>query len=429
MKPVKSSPEAGGTASTTRRIRSSIIQSPRLHNAPDKLRRACAASHPPPASRAPSASADVMDSSRDSRGIDVPESPCVAERSEKEESCMTSTPLAVEVAKEVLEVAVSVRPGQVIQQKRLSRTAFMKFCTDQPPATVLLEACGSAHYWGRQLQSLGHRVVLLPPHATRPYVLRNKTDRTDTRGLLEAYRNEDIHPVPVKSVPQQALTALHRLRSTWLAARTARLNTVRGLLREFGCVIPVGAHHVLPRAWDLLADADSGLPDALRPALAEACTEIRQLEDRVRLVEHQLEALADQTPAVARLRSIPGVGLITATALVAFVGDVQRFPSGRHFASYLGLTPREHSSGLIRRLGSISKRGDVYLRMLLTHGARAVIWKAKSRRDPDRLRAWALRVQRLRGHNKAAIALANKLARIVWAVWKHDVDFREVTAA
>jgi len=259
---------------------------------------------------------------------------------------MKSTTIAVDVAKEVLEVAVSVRPGQVREQHRLSRTAFMKFCTDQPPATFLLEACGSAHYWGRRLETLGHHVVLLPPHATRPCVFRNKTDRTDTRGLLEAYRNEDIHPVPVKSVPQQALTALHRLRSTWLATRTARLNTVRGLLREFGCTIPLGAHHVLPRAWDLLADADSGLPDALRPALA------------------------DQTPAVARLRSIPGIGLITATALVAFVGDVQRFPSGRHFASYLGLTPRERSSGLIRRLGAISKRGDVYLRMLLIHGAR-----------------------------------------------------------
>ena len=260
-------------------------------------------------------------------------------------------------------------------------------------------------------------------------MFRNKTDRADTRGLLEAHRNEDIHPVPVKSVPQQALTALHRLRSTWLAARTARINTVRGLLREFGLVIPVGAHHVLPRAWSVLEDADSGLPDALRPALAEACTEIRQLEDRLRLVEKQLEALAHQTPAVARLRSIPGVGLITATALVAFVGDVQRFPSGRHFASYLGLTPRERSSGLVRRLGSISKRGDVYLRMLLTHGARAVLWKAAARPDPGRLRSWALQVQRLRGHNKAAIALANKLARIVWAVWKHDTDFHEDTAA
>src|SRR5207245_2702473 len=138
---------------------------------------------------------------------DVPRSPSVAEPSEKEEPWMKSTTIAVDVAKEVLEVAVSVRPGQVRQQKRLTRTAFMKFCTDQPPATVLLEACGSAHYWGRRLQALGHRVVLLPPHATRPYVFRNKTDRTDTRGLLEAYRNESIHSVPVKSVPQQALTA------------------------------------------------------------------------------------------------------------------------------------------------------------------------------------------------------------------------------
>jgi len=341
---------------------------------------------------------------------------------------MKSTTIAVDVAKEVLEVAVSVRPGQVSEQKRLSRAAFMKFCTDQPPATVLLEACGSAHYWGRRLQSIGHRVVLLPPHATRPYVFRNKTDRTDTRGLLEAFRNEDIHPVPVKSVSQQALTALHRLRSTWLATRTARINTVRGLLREFGCTIPVGAHHVLAKTWDLLADPESGLPDALRPGLAAACTEIRDMEGRIRVVEDQLQALADQTPAVARLRSIPGVGLITATALVAFVGDIQRFPSGRHFASYLGLTPRERSSGLVRRLGSISKRGDVYLRMLLIHGARAVLWAAKKRPTPDRLRVWALHLEKLRGHNKAAIALANKLARIVWAVWKHEVDFREVAA-
>src|SRR5438046_1490193 len=168
---------------------------------------------------------------------------------------MKSTTIAVDVAKEILEVAVSVRPGQVSEQKRLTRTAFMKFCTDQPPATVLLEACGSSHYWGRRLQALGHRVVLLPPHATRPYVFRNKTDRTDTRGLLEAYRNEDIHPVPVKSVPQQALTALHRLRSTWLAARTARPNTVRGLLRALGCVIPAGPHHVPPPSGHPLADA------------------------------------------------------------------------------------------------------------------------------------------------------------------------------
>jgi len=342
---------------------------------------------------------------------------------------MESTTIAVDVAKEAFEVAVSTQPGRIGEQKRLSRAAFLKFCTHQPPAVFLLEACGSSHYWARQLQALGHRVVLLPPHATRPYVFRNKTDRTDTRGLLEAFRNEDIHPVPAKSVSQQALTALHRLRSAWLATRTARLNTVRGLLREFGCIIPLGAQRVLPTTSTLLADPDSGLPDALRPALVETCNEIRDLEDRIRVVEAQLQTLADQTPAVARLRSIPGIGLLTATALVAFVGDVQRFPSARHFASYLGLTPRERSSGLVRRLGAISKRGDVYLRMLLIHGARAVLWAARKRPAPDRLRAWALRLQETRGHNKAAIALANKLARIIWAVWKNDVDFREVAAA
>src|SRR5881409_370139 len=221
---------------------------------------------------------------------------------------MKSTTIAVDVAKEVLEVAVSVRPGQVSEQKRLSRAAFMKFCTDQPPATVLLEACGSAHYWGRRLQSLGHRVVLLPPHATRPYVFRNKTDRTDTRGLLEAFRNEDIHPVPVKSVSQQALTALHRLRSTWLAARTARLNTVRGLLREFGCVIPVGATHVVPQVRDCLAQSGTPIPMLLHRTLIDACAEIRELETRIRSVDQPLAILAAQMRDVALLHTVPGVG-------------------------------------------------------------------------------------------------------------------------
>ena len=192
---------------------------------------------------------------------------------------------------------------------------------------------------------------------------------------------------------------------------------------EFGIAIPLGSKRVVPMVQALLEDAESGLPDSVRPSLNEARAEILELERRMRTVEHQLRALARQTPVVRRLRSIPGVGLITATALIAFVGDVWRFPSARHFASYLGLTPRERSSGLRRQLGAISKRGDVYIRMLLTHGARAVLWKAKSRREPDRLRAWALAVERLRGHNKAAIALANKLARIVWAVWRRDVEF------
>jgi transposase len=334
---------------------------------------------------------------------------------------MKHTTIAVDLAKSVFEIAVSERPGRVSERRRLSRTAFLRFFAQRHPATVLMEACGSAHYWARKIRELGHQVQLLPPHRTRPYVTGNKTDQSDAKGLLEAQRNEQIRAVPVKSVDQQAIGALHRLRSAWLAARTARINTVRGLLREFGIVIPLGSKRVAPRVQELLEDAESGLPDSIRPCLSEARSEILELERRMRLVEQELLALSQQLPMVHKLCTIPGVGLLTSTALFAFVGDVNRFRSARRFASYLGLTPREHSSGLRRRLGSISKRGDGYLRMLLIHGARAVLWKAKARKEPDRLRAWVVHLEQRRGHNKATIGLANKLARIDWAVWRRDV--------
>jgi transposase len=332
------------------------------------------------------------------------------------------TLVAVDVAKAVFEVAVSDRPGHVIRRERLTRVQFLPFFAQLPAATVVMEACGSAHYWGRRLQELGHKVVLLPPHHVRPYVQRNKTDRTDTKGILEAYRNEDIRPVPVKSVSQQTLTSLHRLRSGWMTERTARLNALRGLLRELGVFIPVGSRNVVPAVWALIEDADSDLPEALRPLFAEACLEIREIEARIKLVERQLEALAEQLPAVQYLLTVPGIGLLIATAFVAFIGDIRRFPSGRHLASYLGLTPREFSSGLKRHLGRISKRGDGYLRTLLIHGARSVLLHARTK-QPDRLREWANKLGQTHGHNKAAVAVANKLARIIWAVWTHQKPF------
>ena len=344
---------------------------------------------------------------------------------------MNSTTIAVDLAQRLFEVAVSEHPGQVRDRHRFSRERFRRYLGEQPPAAILMEACGSAHYWGRQAQRHGHRVVLLPPHVVRPYVVGNKTDRPDAKGLLEAARNDAARPVPVKTETQQAVAALHRLRSTWLGTRTARLNTVRGLLREFGIVIPTGARHVWPTVSGLLEDADAGVPGVLRAVLGETTQEIRELERRIGLVERQLETVAEELAAVAHLRSIPGIGLLTATALVAAVGDVQRFPSGRHFASYLGLTPRERSSGQRRRLGGISKRGDSYLRMLLIHGARAMLWRAKRKTAPvpDRLSAWALQLEHTRGHNKAAVALANKMARIAWAVWKTGRPYHPCAAA
>jgi transposase len=333
---------------------------------------------------------------------------------------MQNTLVAVDLAKSVFEIGVSQEAGKVSKRLRLSRAKFLPFFAQCPKAVVVMEACGSAQFWAREIEKLGHRVVLLPAQHARPYVLRDKNDRADTVGLLEAYRNEAIRPVPLKTKQQQILGSLHRLRTAWLSSRTARVNTLRGLLREQGIFIPEGVRHVAPQVWALLEDADSTIADALRPLLAEVLGEIRELERRVEACERQLQALARETPTVERLMTIPGVGLLTATALVAFVGDVRRFPSARHFASYVGLVPRERSSGLKRRLGRISKRGDVYLRTLLIHGARSVLRAAHTKQQPDRLRAWVLRLHEKQGYNLAAVALANKLARIVWAVWKTD---------
>lgn len=337
--------------------------------------------------------------------------------------------VAVDIARAVFEVAVSEEPGRISRHRRLLRSEFLKFFAQCPAAVVVLEACGSAYHWGRELQRLGHEVVLLPPHQVRPYVTRNKTDRADAKGILEAYRNADIRPVPVKSMAQHVLGSIHRFRSGWIAARTAQVNTLRGLLREIGLIMPEGIEKVLPHVRAFVADAETDIPDGLRLTLVAACDLIEALTAEIGAAERQIEALAEQTPVVARLRSIPGVGLMTSTALVAFVGDVSRFPSGRHFASYLGLTPREYSSGLRQRLGRISKRGDSYLRMLLIHGARSVLCHAKKAKQHDRLRTWALQLQTRSRHNKAAVGLANKLARIAWAVWKRGRDYESLPVA
>jgi transposase len=309
----------------------------------------------------------------------------------------------------------------------LSRARFDRFFVNRPACRIVMEACGSAHHHARRLSSQGHRVVLLPAQYARAYVRRNKTDAADAAALIEASRCPDIRPVPIKSVDQQALQQLHRLRSQWMAARTSRINFLRGCLREFGVAIPVGAKRAIQAVRDTLSCGNSAAPALLHSSLFELLAEIDALEQRCKQIDRELARLSEHDPVVERLLQIPGIGPLTATALRASVVDIQRFPTGRHLASWLGLTSREHSSGERRRLGRISKQGDPYLRTLLIHGARAVLLAARSaqRRGSslDRLRTWALELQERRGHNKAAVALANKLARIVWATWRHDRDF------
>jgi len=289
-----------------------------------------------------------------------------------------------------------------------------------------MEACGSAHFWTRALAGYGHEVKLLPAQHVRAYVRRNKTDAADAAALIEASRSEEIRTVAPKSVEQQALQQLHRLRARWNTARVARINALRGMLREFGIDIPVGVRRGLPAIAAAL-ESDNALPEVLRPFISAMLAEIGQLAEKAKSVERALDTLTAEDPVVQRLQQLPGVGLIASTGMRAAISDIHRFASARHFASWLGLTAREHSSGHKRRLGGISKQGDVYLRMLLVHGARAVLLAAKRTAakgtELDRLRAWALQTQARAGHNKAVVALANKLARICWATWKHERDF------
>jgi transposase len=345
--------------------------------------------------------------------------------SNQEETEMDATTVAVDLAKTVFELAIANAQWRVVGRQRLSRSQFTRYLTQAAPMHVVMEACGMAHFWGRLAQQQGHRVTLIPPAYVRPYVRRNKTDRADAEAILEAVRSGEIPNVAVKRIEQQALVALHRVREQWITTRTARINTLRGILREHGILLPAGARGALAAVPTILEDAETVLPLHLRTVLASVHEDVRAIEVRLAALERQLRALADADPVVTRLLTIPGIGLVTATALVGSVGHIHAFRRARQFASWLGLTPREHSSGHRRRLGSISKQGDVYLRCLLTHGARAVLITAHRRAAAGqvltRLHHWALTVRERRGHNKATIAIANKLGRIVWAVWRHDV--------
>ena len=340
---------------------------------------------------------------------------------------MHATTVAIDLAKDVFELGFADERNRVVQRKRLSRGAFAREFENRSPLKLVMEACGSAHVWARRFQRLGHGVRLLPAHDVRPYVRRNKTDRADVAGLLEAARCPDIHEVPVKTPEQQGVQGLHRIREHLKSSRTASINLVRGLLREFGIVIPLGAAKVRPAVLAALEDGDNELPMALRHTLAEQLDQVQALHQQLVAIDRRLAEFAARDGQSQRHLEASGVGVITATGLSASVGVFDRFRSGRHFASWIGITPREHSSGNRRRLGRISKRGDSYLRMLLIQGARATLRSAKLKHqrggELSRVEVWALELQQRQGHNKAAVALANKTARRLWAAEHHRTKY------
>lgn len=335
---------------------------------------------------------------------------------------MNVSRIGVDLAKTVFQLHGVDRQEQVTLRRQLRRQQMLDFFRKLPPCLVGMEACSSAHYWARELGKLGHTVKLIAPQFVKPYVKSNKNDANDAAAICEAVSRPSMRFVPIKSTEQQDIQAVHRIRSGLIRQRTAKGNQIRGLLAEYGIVVPQRLE-ALRRALVLLLDTNGcGLSERFCRLLCGEWHDLQELDRRVAELDQEIQRIAAASPVAKRLQQIPGIGPITATALLAAIGNVGQFRQGRDLAAWLGLVPRQHSSGGKDCLQGISKRGDSYLRTLLIHGARAVVRTAAGKTDARS--DWINRLQQRRNKNIAAVAVANKNARIVWALMSKDSDYQ-----
>ena len=331
--------------------------------------------------------------------------------------------VGVDLAKNVFQLHGVDRHGKAVWRRRLRRHQWLSvlLATVDEDCVVGMEACTGAHHWARQLNARGIEVRLIAPQFVKPYVKSNKNDRNDAEAICEAMMRPSMRFVAIKSVDQQDLQAIHRVRSIVMTQRLAKANQIRGLVAEYGLVAPkqLGPLRSAIPGW--LEDAENGLTDCFRALLNELWIDLRHLEIRLGELDKQIEAIARSNPVTQRLQQLRGVGPLVATALIATVGDGSHFSKGREMAASIGLTPRQYSSGDKRRLLGISKRGDAYLRTLLIHGARAVV--SQARRRDDRLSQWVTNIAQRSHTNVAAVALANKTVRIAWAMLREQSDY------
>jgi len=324
------------------------------------------------------------------------------------------TTIGLDLAKNVFHVVCCDEHGKVVKKKMLKRSQVLAYFANLPQCLVGMEACASAHHWARELDALGHQVKLIPPQYVKPYVRGNKNDYNDALAIAEAVIRPEMRFVSVKTPEQQDVQALHRLRERRLQERTALCNQLRGLLAEYGLILPKGVNILRRRLPELLEDGENGLSDLFRRLLAQSYQQLQELDGYIDFYTQEMKRQSQQDEACRRLQTIPGYGPIVASVFHSVVGNGEAYRRGRDVSASLGLVPRQHSSGGKEVLLGISKRGDRYLRSLLVHGARSVVIQA-AKKD-DRLSRWINKVKAERGFNKAVVALANKMARIGWAV-------------
>ena len=339
---------------------------------------------------------------------------------------MSIQTLGIDLGKQCFHLHGVDEQGRAVLRKKLTRSKLEQLIANLEPCLVGMEACGGAHYWARKLQGYGHEVRLMSPQFVKPYVKSNKNDFLDAEAICEAVSRPNMRFVPIKTVEQQAIQHLHRARSQAVGQRTAQANQIRGFLLEYGLVVAQGIGNLRQGLPVILEDGENGLLDETRRLLAGLQEELVHLDERVKDLDGQLKVLSERHEGCRQLQTIPGIGPLIATALIGAVGDASVFHSGREMAAWLGLVPRQHSTGGRAVLLGISKRGDTYLRTLLIHGARAVI-RFADKRD-DRHSRWVAAVERRRGKNVAAVAVANKNVRIAWALLTQGTTFQASAA-
>jgi transposase len=339
----------------------------------------------------------------------------------------TISVLGIDIAKLVFHVVGMDDAGHVVLRKRLARSELPRFIATLPPLRIGMEACGSAHYWARRFLEHGHDVRLIAPQFIKAYVKSPKNDARDAEAICEAVTRPTMSVVPIKRVEQQDLQALHRVRERLIKARTALVNEIRGLLSEYGIILPQGITTFRRLIVQTLEAGQAQLTPCSRELFRHLYEEFLALDQRLASYDEQLTAIGQAHPECQRLQTIPGIGPVTATALIAAIGNATQFKNGRQLAAWLGLVPREHSTGGKPRLLGIGKRGDVYLRTLLVHGARVTLRWVDTKSD-DRSQ-WLRALIARRGKNRAAVALANKNARIVWALLVYHQEYRARMAA
>ncbi len=337
---------------------------------------------------------------------------------------MKTSALGIDLGKNSFHVFGVDEDGKATIRRKFTRTKLILFMAKLEPCLVGMEACGGAHHLARTFQNHGHNVRLMSPQFVKPYVKSNKNDFLDAEAVCEAVGRPNMRFVSVKSVEQQDIQMLHRARSQAVAQRTAQANQIRGFLLEYGIVVAQGIAVLRHRLPEILEDGETGLTTAMRELLAELRNELMHLHERVVYFDERIEALARGNELCQRLQTIPGIGPLIATALVAAIGDGSVFKSGRELAAWLGLVPRQRSTGGKALLLGISKRGDAYLRTLLIHGARSVVLRGAKRED--RRSRWVRALAERRGKNVAAVGLANKIARTAWALLVKGTSYRPV---